>query len=186
MGLLERVGRTFGLDLRSVALFRVAYALVLIYDLLSRMNPSDLSAFYTDDGVFPRELLFQGDNQYHIQIHAMSGRLSFQYLVMCIHLAVLACLLVGYYTKTAAIANFVLYTSLFSRNPHIGYGGIVLLRVTSFWAILLPIERVFSVDTALKEDHSKPRVERASYLELSGVTFGRSFLSSEQPLLISS
>lgn len=182
MGLAERVRRTFSLDLRSVALFRVAFSFVLICDLIGHMGPLELSAFYTDDGVYPRELLFKFDqNAYHIHVHAMSGHLAFQYFVMFVHLAVLACMLVGYYTKTAAVLNFILYTSLFRRNSFVAYGGTVLLRLTTMWAVLLPIERVFSVDAALKANHAKPQAERASYLEVSGVTLGTLHLDRGLP-----
>ena len=41
----------FSLDLRSLAAFRVALALVLLYDLADRSR--DLAAHYTEQGVFP-------------------------------------------------------------------------------------------------------------------------------------
>lgn len=167
-----RLSRTLGLDLRSVALCRVLYALTLICDIIGRMEPSELSAFYTDDGVFPRELLFDGSNPFYLQLHAMSGRLAFQYLMLALHLVVACCLLVGYYTKTAAIANFFLYSSLWARNPHVGYGATTLMRVMSVWMFLLPIDRVFTLDAAMKCNHTKPWNERSSDQEMSGVTAG--------------
>lgn len=170
--LRQRITQVFGLDLRSVALFRVLYAVVLICEIIGKMEPGELSAFYTDDGVFPRELFFDSSNPYALQLHAMSGRISFQYFLLVLHLAVACCLLVGYYTKTAAVANFLLYSSLWSRNPHVGYGATVLIRVLAFWCVLLPIERVFSLDAAFKDDHTKPRAERISYQDISGVTLG--------------
>ena len=45
----------FGIDTRSLAVLRVALALIILADLAIRA--SELSAFYTEDGVLPRALL---------------------------------------------------------------------------------------------------------------------------------
>jgi hypothetical protein len=45
----------FGLDLRSLALFRIGLALILLFDLYYRAL--DLRAFYTDWGLYPRSLM---------------------------------------------------------------------------------------------------------------------------------
>ena len=48
----EKVGEFFGADLRSLAAFRIALALLVLADLLNRAR--DLTADYTDFGVTPR------------------------------------------------------------------------------------------------------------------------------------
>ncbi len=53
--LSSRLEKLFGLDLRSLALFRVWLALVIIVDLIIRTG--DLSSLYSDAGVMPRTLL---------------------------------------------------------------------------------------------------------------------------------
>jgi len=48
--------RVFGLDLRSIALFRILLGTLLLSDLLLRA--SDITAFYTDQGVLTPENTF--------------------------------------------------------------------------------------------------------------------------------
>src|SRR5262249_47462977 len=45
----------FSLDLRSLAIFRIGVALILLFDLYYRSL--DLRAFYTDWGLYPRSLM---------------------------------------------------------------------------------------------------------------------------------
>ena len=52
---LSKLTKIFGLDLRSLAVFRIGLALVVMADLLSRFR--GVSAHYTDQGVLPREAL---------------------------------------------------------------------------------------------------------------------------------
>ena len=47
----------FGLDLRSLALFRIGLALLIIIDLIKRSK--DLTAHYTDFGILPRAALLE-------------------------------------------------------------------------------------------------------------------------------
>ena len=57
----------FGLDLRSLALFRVSLALCTIGDLMERA--SDLTAHYTDQGIITRSLVSDKySNEYSLSI----------------------------------------------------------------------------------------------------------------------
>ncbi len=51
----SKLTNIFGLDLRSLAVFRIGLALVVMADLFSRFR--GVSAHYTDQGVLPREAL---------------------------------------------------------------------------------------------------------------------------------
>ena len=51
-GRASLLAQLFGVDLRSLALFRVAIAVVVLVDLVVRAD--DLTALYTDVGVLPR------------------------------------------------------------------------------------------------------------------------------------
>ena len=53
--MLTPVRELFGIDTRSLAVFRIGLALAILADLL--IKAPDLIAFYTDDGVLPRALL---------------------------------------------------------------------------------------------------------------------------------
>jgi hypothetical protein len=49
--------RAYGLDLRSLALFRICLGALIVGDLIRRAR--DLRAFYTDFGVLPRAVLLE-------------------------------------------------------------------------------------------------------------------------------
>ncbi len=57
----------FGLDVRTLALFRVAIGMMVIGDLWDRS--SDLVAHYTDEGVMPRSLVLSHFwNKYYVVV----------------------------------------------------------------------------------------------------------------------
>tara|TARA_R110002096_G_scaffold16106_14_gene55043 strand:+ start:1293 stop:2951 length:1659 start_codon:yes stop_codon:yes gene_type:complete len=141
----------FGIDLRSVALFRICLGLILLVDLFVRS--ADLGVFYTDAGVLPRaDLLadFQRSNWLY-SVHLMSGGAIFQLLLFVVAGIAAACMTLGYRTKTAALVSFFLLCSLQNRNPYILQGGDALLRVMHFWALFLPLGLRWSLDSRNRE-----------------------------------
>ena len=138
----------FGIDLRSLALFRVAIAAILIIDLLVRL--SDLSTHYTDWGVLPRDVVIENTiSSWSFSLHLMNGSFTGQVLLFSTQLVFAFLLLVGYRTRVAAVVSWVLLVSLQSRNPMVLSGADDVLRMTMFWAMFLPIGARFSVDRAL-------------------------------------
>ncbi len=59
------------------------------------------------------------------------------------HIIVGALLAVGYRTRLMTVLNYVLITSLQARNIIILHGGDVLMKMICFWAMFLPLEKVF-------------------------------------------
>ncbi|MBV9146523.1 MAG: HTTM domain-containing protein [Acidobacteria bacterium] len=138
----------YSLDLRSLALFRIGLALVLLGDLLVRSF--DLTAFYTDWGVLPRAaLLDKFAPADRFSIHLMSGQPFFQWLLFGVAAIFAFMLLFGVKTRFAAVASWLMLVSLQNRNPEILQGGDVYLRQLAFWAMFLPIGALYSVDSAL-------------------------------------
>ena len=69
--LLDRLKTIFSIDLRSLALFRVGLALLIIADLISRAR--DLSAFYTDGGVLSRAESIANSHFLQVSLYWISG-----------------------------------------------------------------------------------------------------------------
>ncbi|SEW02563.1 HTTM domain-containing protein [Natrinema salifodinae] len=137
------VERRFAIDLRALAAFRVAVGTLLLVDLLLRSR--NLTAFYTDDGILPLEALFSDYSSVY-SLHALSGEAWAQALLFCVAGAFALALLVGYRTRLATIASWLLLVSLHIRNPMILNGGDVLLRMLLFWGIFLPLGERWSID----------------------------------------
>ncbi|NES03254.1 MAG: hypothetical protein F6K22_10575 [Okeania sp. SIO2F4] len=137
VGSLVRVGVFFNLDLRSLALFRVGSALIIIVDLIQRFP--DIKAHYTDFGILPRgPLIEQFLNPWLWSLHLFSGNVLFQGLLFTVAFICAIALLVGYRTQLFTILSWVLLAYLHSRNNIILNAGDYELRLLLFWGIFLP------------------------------------------------
>jgi hypothetical protein len=137
--------RPFTLDLRALALLRMGVAGLLLLDL--GIRSTDLEAFYANMGVLPVPVLLENLwTPYQFSFHVMSGLWQVQALLFGVAAAVAVALLLGYHTRLATVASWLLLVSLQNRNPMIGQGGDDLLRMLLFWGIFLPWGRMYSRD----------------------------------------
>jgi hypothetical protein len=153
-GFAEKI---FGIDVRSLALFRICLALIMIGDLLYRAQ--DLQAHYTDAGVLPIALvsLYQQQHWYW-SIHTLHPALPLEVLLFIVAGLFALSLLVGYRTRTVSVVCWLLLISLQNRNTMVLTGGDTMLRVLAFWAMFLPLGLRWSVDRALdKTDAPMPQ-----------------------------
>lgn len=140
----------FGVDYRSLALFRVCLAILILFDLYVRAK--ELTAHYTDFGVLPRGILVEKfANIFWVSIHMANGSLFFQIFLFLIAVLFAVALLLGYRTKIASIVSWFLLISLQSRNPLVLQGGDILFRMLLFWAMFLPLGERFSLDSMRKK-----------------------------------
>ena len=140
--------RGLEVDLRSLALFRIALGLVMVVDLLQRLP--QLTAFYTDQGVLPRDAIirFYG-SQWLVSGHHMSGAWSVQLLLFLLAVLFATGFMVGYRTRLCALVSWVLLVSMHARNPFVLHGGDAVLRLLVFWSIFAPLNARLSLDRAL-------------------------------------
>src|SRR3712207_3360366 len=135
----------FGADLRSLAVFRIVLALLVLADLANRAT--DLRQHYTDAGVLPRTALVQeGLTPWAFSLNLMNGRLFFQVLLLVAAALAALGLLIGYRTRLCTIVLWVLLLSIQWRNPLVGGSDGPLLRLLLFWGMFLPLGAYWSVD----------------------------------------
>ncbi len=155
----------FVLDLRALALLRVATAAVVLLDLAIRST--DLEAHYSNQGVLPlAALLDRGWTAYQFSLHAASGLWQAQAGLFLLAAGVAGALALGYHTRLATLASWVLLVSVQNRNPFIGQGGDDLLRMLLFWGIFLPWGRVWSWDA-----RARPAPARLGYFSAATVAY---------------
>lgn len=146
--LWEELVPRFGIDLRALAAFRIALAGLVLADLLFYRAP-DLAAFYTDGGVLPARVL---DAVYPVastvSLHTLAGSLLGQSLLLAAFALAAFALLVGYRTRWAALATWMLMASMHARNPHVLNAGDTLALATLFFGLFLPLGQRWSVDAA--------------------------------------
>jgi len=149
--LFKKISEMWGLDLRSLALFRIAAAICLIGDF--KMRSSDLVAHYTDLGVLPRHILtefFAG--RWSVSLHLLSGTWQVQAVLFGVSIMLALMLLVGYRTRLAVFFSWLLLVSVQMRNPVVLQGGDVLFRMILFWSLFLPLGACYSVDSAMAKE----------------------------------
>lgn len=141
----ERLLNLFGIDLRSLAVFRMGLGLLLLADLLVRSQ--DMTAFYTDAGAFPRDLLIaQSPNAAWLSLHLWSGSWAWQAILFTAAAILAVALGLGYRTRGSVFLSWLLLVSLQARNPLILNGGDVLLRTLLMWSNFLPLGACWSLD----------------------------------------
>ncbi|HSW13869.1 MAG TPA: HTTM domain-containing protein [Solimonas sp.] len=142
-----RLAELFGIDLRSLALFRFTLGAVLFWTVCRGFL--DLEAFYSDSGLFTRGWVMQSESPWRLSLYFLNGTVWFAGGLLALQAALAAMFMLGWRTRLASIASFVLYASLVNRNPMVMIGGDLLLVCLLFWACFLPTGTRFSVDAAI-------------------------------------
>ena len=139
------VSAAFGIDTRSLAIFRVGLGVILLLDLGLRTR--FFGALLTDAGVLPRATLATAPwEPWAWSLHAVSGGGWWQAALFAVAAAAALALLAGWHTRAANVASWFLLVSLHHRNPIVLNAGDQLLRALLFWAMFLPLGAVWSVD----------------------------------------
>lgn len=157
----QRFYLMFGMDLRSLALFRVGISIIILLDLYVRSQ--HLSEFYTNSGVLPIPAAIYIQNSTSSSfwsLHLMNGSEFFiSFLFLCSAIFAFF-MLIGWKTKLFTFLSWIMLTSLHNRFELNLNGGDLLLRVALFWALFLPIEKLFSIDSI----HESTQIHHKSLL----------------------
>ena len=145
----------FAIDVRSLAVFRMALAAMVLVDLAERLP--DLAAHYTDAGVLPRAariaMQHDGSNsagKWAWSLHMATGTTAGQAVLFLLAALFAVWMLIGYRTQLATALSWMLAVSLYNRNPMFEDVGDTMLRTVLFWAIFLPLGGTLSVDRRLR------------------------------------
>jgi hypothetical protein len=161
----DKIIDVFGADLRSLALFRVVLALLVLADLASRAT--DLYQHYTDAGVLPRTVLIEEVlSPWAFSLNLMNGQPFFQALLFVAAALAALGMLVGYRTRLMTIVVWVLLLSIQWRNPLVGGADGPLLRLLLFWSMFLPLGAYWSVD---RTQEAAPRRLSTRFLSVATV-----------------
>lgn len=138
------------LDVRSLAVFRIAIACALIWDLATAM--SSVKAFYTNEGFMPVSLIEKYQTSPWLwSLHAWNGSTWWVVLLLIVQMLAAVCLLLGLRTQTAVVVSWALLCSLHARNLAILHSGDVALRLFLFWGMFLPLGARWSADALRRQ-----------------------------------
>ncbi|WP_373998093.1 HTTM domain-containing protein [Bdellovibrio bacteriovorus] len=144
MNWLRRFAFWTELDLRSLAIFRIAMGACLCSDLITKLFYA--RDFYSDWGLMPRTYWVNNFmNHSKISLMLANGEAWFQYTFLTIALISALLFTAGYKTKFFQIVTLILLGSIQSRNYLLLSAADDLLRLSLFWSLLLPLDRYYSL-----------------------------------------
>ncbi|MWV40804.1 HTTM domain-containing protein [Natrialba sp. INN-245] len=132
------------IDTRTLAVFRVALALLIVADLLLRSR--NFSTFYTDGGLVPHDLARETAPLEAPSVYLLSAEPAVTAALFVVHGLIALALLVGYRTRIATVLSFVFVVSLDLANPLVLSYADVLFAWLLCWATLLPLGERWSID----------------------------------------
>jgi predicted DCC family thiol-disulfide oxidoreductase YuxK len=145
----------FSFDVRSVALFRVVFAAVLLVDLYLRSRVLD--EFYTNEGLVPNHTLLWAPLGRHVfSLFFTVSHHGEAVALMLLCAACFVCLLIGLATKLAQVASLIALISLNGRVALLENGGDVVMNLLAIWTLFLPLGERFSVDALLRSLRARP------------------------------
>lgn len=157
---LARLAQGFAIDVRSLAVFRMALALMVLVDLAERLP--DLTAHYTDAGVLPRAARVAMESngsstagRWAWSLHMASGTTAGQAMLFFAAACCAVSMLAGYRTRLATIACWLFTVSIYYRNPMLEDAGDTILRTILFWSMFLPLSAAASIDRLLEADAAR-------------------------------
>lgn len=151
MKLMEVIKNNFSLDYRSLALYRFCMGIIVMVDAIYRLP--HLTDFYTDVGLVPRSLFVsEMAMPWSFSLHLANGSLLFAAIMFSLHILIGFFMMIGYKTRWATFAAFIFTVSVHNRNWLINNGGDDILRSILFISVFLPLNRFFSVDSALSKN----------------------------------
>ena len=132
-------------DIRSMALLRMAMAVILFLD--TAVRATDITAMYTDFGSLSRTALLElGWSPYWFSIHMGTGHATGIACLMLIQMFFAVGLFAGWRTRVMTFWSWFFLISIHSRNPMVLNGGDIYLRVVLFWMLFLPWGQTWSLD----------------------------------------
>jgi hypothetical protein len=158
----SKLEELFGVDLRSLALFRIGAAAMILADLALRARYIEEN--YTDAGVEPRTIVLDYLQSGTLPaVHLLGGSYWFQVLLFVIAAVFALMLLIGWRTRIATVASWYLLDSLHRRRFLFLDGGDLALRLVLFWSIFLPLGARYAMD-ARRRARTGPSLEHGTVL----------------------
>lgn len=159
--------RIFGIDLRTLALFRIALGVTILWDLINRAQY--LTFFYTDRGVMTRAQAIDWLAPERLSFHLMSGHPWLQAALFIVAGLIALALMAGWRTRLMTFLSWLFLLSLQNRNPILLQGGDTLLLMLLFWSLFLPLGARFSVDAALDPSQQDGRAREHGHFSAATV-----------------
>ena len=153
--LCEQIDDFFGVDLRTLALVRIALAVTVL--MLIAYLAGDIEIFFVDGGIFPdRDAGDFRHLEYRLSIHSRIGSYGGQLALFGLHAVAAICLLVGYRTRLSSVMTWLLTVSLLNCIHLASHRADTLLCLMLLWGMLTPWGARYSLDALRKTTEKIP------------------------------
>lgn len=152
------------LDDRSLAVFRIGVALVILLDLRLRMEYWHLTV--SSAGFAPVQDVIELLNPYRWSLYFLSGSDAFVLFLLTLTSVCALTLLLGIRPKLSMVALWVLMLSLHNRAPMLLNSGDTYLRLMLFWGMFLPLHRGVGIANAITGPGVRLKLHRLGELGL--------------------
>lgn len=153
---LKRItGTWLSADPRALGIFRIAFGLLAIADVLRRIPYTQL--FYSAQGVIPSHwVLYTQGARPQFSLMFAFNRPGEIYAFFGLTLVSLILFTIGWRTRLFHVISAVLMWSIHSRISIIENGGDVVMNLWWLWTLALPLGRRLSVDALLADLRARP------------------------------
>jgi len=136
--LMKYVRQTFAMDTRSLAVFRLALGMVILFSLIARI-PS-FTDLMLEGGVLPLEAMKAswGDRSLWT-LYSLSSSDTWAWTLLFSTMVCAIFFSVGVGWRVAGIVLWILMSSLYTRNPWLQNSGDKLLLFLLLWGLFLPL-----------------------------------------------
>ena len=136
--------RMFEVDIRALGIFRIALGLIVLVDQSVKLM--DWHAFLGPDGLAAREISLEIVGWQSWSIYWMTEHRGWPYVLEVARGVAGVLLVFGVRSRTMAGITFVLVISSINYNALYMYGGDLVLAVSLFFAMFLPIGGRYSLE----------------------------------------
>jgi predicted DCC family thiol-disulfide oxidoreductase YuxK len=151
------------IDLRALAVFRVAIGTIAVVDVARRLPRIEL--FYSNNGLLSNHFgLFLPFTEFTFSLLYAFSRPAEVRVVFLLILGCAVLFTLGYRTRLFHALTLAGVVSIHGRNPIVENGGDVVLTLMLVWALVLPLGNRFSIDAVRA---SLARTREAGPLELN-------------------
>lgn len=160
---VEHVKHELSVDVRALALMRMAFGVLVIVDAFARMG--DARAFYSDEGFLPRSEVTTS-SFWGFRIYWLSGAPAWTTALLAATALVALLFAIGWQTRITNALTWLLFGGLHARNELVLQGGDALLLHMLLWSLMLPLGARWSVDAWRTREPSPDRVTGAACVGL--------------------
>ena len=139
--------RWLSMDLRTLGLFRIAFGICLIANLVDHWIGGNLTTFFSNDGVLTNHFaLFAPIQQRVWSLLFAFSRPGEVAVAFSLILVVYLLYTIGWRTRLMQVLVLVCFISLLNRNLLLQDGGSFTCSVLALWTAFMPLGARFSAD----------------------------------------